>query len=196
MARSMGIPAIVNLWKATSRIPAGSDVLVDGYEGTLVLNPTSDTLFRYGEIQVRKDSIRRVFLSELSSPSETLDGQEVTLFANIESADDVDRIRESGARGIGLFRSEGLYLKSNEFPSEEEQYKEYAKVIHGMDGMPVIIRTLDLGGDKVLPKAMIGLEENNPFMGFRAIRFCLKHKEIFKVQLEHLHMGTLKLFIQ
>jgi phosphoenolpyruvate-protein phosphotransferase (PTS system enzyme I) len=186
MARSMGIPAIVNLSKATSRIPAGSQVLVDGYEGTLVVNPTTDTLFRYGEIQVRKDSIRRIFLSELEKPAETADGQEIILLANIEGAEDVARVSESGAEGIGLFRSEGLYLRSNDFPSEDEQFEEYVKVVRGMRGRPVIIRTLDLGGDKVLSKAMIGLEENNPFMGFRAIRFCLKHKEVFKVQLRAL----------
>lgn len=186
MARSMGIPAIVNLSKATSRIPAGSQVLVDGYEGTLVVNPTTDTLFRYGEIQVRKDSIRRIFLSELEKPAETADGQEIILLANIEGAEDVARVSESGAEGIGLFRSEGLYLRSNDFPSEDEQFDEYVKVVRGMRGRPVIIRTLDLGGDKVLSKAMIGLEENNPFMGFRAIRFCLKHKEVFKVQLRAL----------
>ena len=186
MARSMGIPAIVNLSKATSRIPAGSQVLVDGYEGTLVVNPTTDTLFRYGEIQVRKDSIRRIFLSELEKPAETADGQEIILLANIEGAKDVARVSESGAEGIGLFRSEGLYLRSNDFPSEDEQFEEYVKVVRGMEDRPVIIRTLDLGGDKVLSKAMIGLEENNPFMGFRAIRFCLKHKEVFKVQLRAL----------
>jgi len=186
MARSMGIPAIVNLSKATSRIPAGSQVLVDGYEGTLVVNPTTDTLFRYGEIQVRKDSIRRIFLSELEKPAETADGQEIILLANIEGAEDVARVSESGAEGIGLFRSEGLYLRSNDFPSEDEQFEEYVKVVRGMRSRPVIIRTLDLGGDKVLSKAMIGLEENNPFMGFRAIRFCLKHKEVFKVQLRAL----------
>jgi phosphotransferase system enzyme I (PtsI) len=186
MARSMGIPAIVNLSKATSRIPAGSQVLVDGYEGTLVVNPTTDTLFRYGEIQVRKDSIRRIFLSELEKPAETADGQEIILLANIEGAEDVARVSESGAEGIGLFRSEGLYLRSNDFPSEDEQFDEYVKVVRGMEGRPVIIRTLDLGGDKVLSKAMIGLGENNPFMGFRAIRFCLKHKEVFKVQLRAL----------
>jgi phosphotransferase system enzyme I (PtsI) len=186
MARSMGIPAIVNLAKATSRIPAGCQVLVDGYEGTLVVNPTTDTLFRYGEIQVHKDSIRRIFLSELEKPAETADGQEIILFANIEGAEDVARVSESGAEGIGLFRSEGLYLRSNDFPSEDEQFEEYVKVVRGMEGRPVIIRTLDLGGDKVLSKAMIGLGENNPFMGFRAIRFCLKHKEVFKVQLRAL----------
>jgi phosphotransferase system enzyme I (PtsI) len=186
MARSMGIPAIVNLAKATSRIPAGCQVLVDGYEGTLVVNPTTDTLFRYGEIQVHKDSIRRIFLSELEKPVETADGQEIILLANIEGAEDVARVSESGAEGIGLFRSEGLYLRSNDFPSEDEQFEEYVKVVRGMEGRPVIIRTLDLGGDKVLSKAMIGLGENNPFMGFRAIRFCLKHKEVFKVQLRAL----------
>ena len=186
MARSMGIPAIVNLSKATSRIPAGSQVLVDGYEGTLVVNPTTDTLFRYGEIQVRKDSIRRIFLSELEKPAETADGQEIILLANIEGAEDVARVSESGAEGIGLFRSEGLYLRSNDFPSEDEQFEEYVKVVRGMRSRPVIIRTLDLGGDKVLSKAMVGLGENNPFMGFRAIRFCLKNKDIFKTQLRAL----------
>ena len=186
MARSMGIPAIVNLAKATTRIPEGSQLLVDGYEGTLVVSPTSDTLFRYGELQNRKDSIRQKFLSELEKPAETADGQKIKLLANIEGAEDVGRVIESGAEGVGLFRSEGLYLRSNDFPSEEVQYAEYAAVVRGMAGRPVIIRTLDLGGDKVLPRTMSGVDENNPFMGFRAIRFCLKHKEVFKVQLRAL----------
>ncbi|MBT5380104.1 MAG: phosphoenolpyruvate--protein phosphotransferase, partial [Opitutae bacterium] len=186
MARSMGIPAIVNLSKATSRIPSGCQVLVDGYEGTLVVNPTTDTLFRYGEIQVHKDSIRRIFLSELEHPAQTTDGHAVELLANIEDSEDVTRVNESGAEGIGLFRSEGLYLRSNDFPSEDEQFEEYVKVVRGMESRPVIIRTLDLGGDKVLSKAMVGLGENNPFMGFRAIRFCLKNKDVFKTQLRAL----------
>lgn len=186
MARSMGIPAIVNLAKATTRIPEGSQLLVDGYEGTLVVSPTSDTLFRYGELQNRKDSIRQKFLSELEKPAETADGQKIKLLANIEGAEDVGRVLESGAEGVGLFRSEGLYLRSNDFPSEEVQYAEYSAVVRGMAGRPVIIRTLDLGGDKVLPRTMSGVDENNPFMGFRAIRFCLKHKEVFKVQLRAL----------
>ena len=186
MARSLGIPAIVNLSKATSRIPSGCQVLVDGYEGTLVVNPTTDTLFRYGEIQVHKDSIRRIFLSELEHPAQTTDGHAVELLANIEDSEDVTRVNESGAEGIGLFRSEGLYLRSNDFPSEDEQFEEYVKVVRGMESRPVIIRTLDLGGDKVLSKAMVGLGENNPFMGFRAIRFCLKNKDVFKTQLRAL----------
>ena len=186
MARSMGIPAIVNLSKATSRIPSGCQLLVDGYEGTLVVNPTTDTLFRYGEIQVHKDSIRRIFLSELEHPAQTTDGHAVELLANIEDSEDVTRVNESGAEGIGLFRSEGLYLRSNDFPSEDEQFEEYVKVVRGMESRPVIIRTLDLGGDKVLSKAMVGLGENNPFMGFRAIRFCLKNKDVFKTQLRAL----------
>lgn len=186
MARSMGIPAIVNLWKATTRIPAGCDLMVDGYEGTLVVAPTADTLFRYGEIRTRKDKIRQKFLTELEKPAETADGHKLTLRANIEGAEDVERVLEAGAMGVGLFRSEGLYLRSNDFPSEDEQYEEYVSVVRGVKKGPVIIRTLDLGGDKILPKAMTGIDENNPFMGFRAIRFCLKHKEIFKVQLRAL----------
>ncbi|MBT3467888.1 MAG: phosphoenolpyruvate--protein phosphotransferase, partial [Opitutae bacterium] len=140
MARSMGIPAIVNLSKATSRIPSGCQLLVDGYEGTLVVNPTTDTLFRYGEIQVHKDSIRRIFLSELDHPAQTTDGHAVELLANIEDSEDVTRVNESGAEGIGLFRSEGLYLRSNDFPSEDEQFEEYVKVVRGMESRPVIIR--------------------------------------------------------
>ena len=188
VARSMGIPAIVDVTRATQRIYPGETVLVDGYSGTMVLHPSKDTLFQYDQIQLHKDSIRQMFLADSDGNNVTLDGVPFILQANIENSDDLGRVREASAEGIGLFRSEALYLRSDDMPNEEEQFAEYKAVLKGMDGKEVTIRTLDLGGDKVFPKAMRQKQthEDNPFMGFRAIRFCLKHKDIFKVQLRAL----------
>jgi phosphotransferase system enzyme I (PtsI) len=188
VARSMGIPAIVDVQSATQRVHAGETLLVDGYSGALILHPNPDTLYQYNAIQLEKDSIRQIFLKESTGPNQTLDGKPFFLVANIESSADLPRVETSSAEGIGLFRSEALYLRSsNEMPTEDEQFEEYRTVVKGMNGMPVTIRTLDLGGDKVFPPSMRKAHvEDNPFMGFRAIRFCLKHQDIFKVQLRAL----------
>ena len=188
VARSMGIPAIVDVDRATQRIHPGELVLVDGYSGSLVIHPGKDTLFQYDEIQLHKDSIRQMFLADVEGENHTLDGIKFLLEANIESAGDLGRVKQASAEGIGLFRSEGLYLRTDDMPTEEEQYREYRAVLQGMEGQDVTIRTLDLGGDKVFPKAMRQQQtpEDNPFMGFRAIRFCLKHTDIFKDQLRAL----------
>jgi len=187
VARSMGIPAIVDVQTATQRIHAGEIVLVDGYTGTLIVHPTKDTLFQYDEIQLHKDSIRQIYLHDSKGENVTADGVKFCLDANIETSDDLGRVEEAVAEGIGLFRSEALYLRSDHMPTEEEQYQEYSIVLKNMGERAVTIRTLDLGGDKVFPETMRSDHvEENPFMGFRAIRFCLKHKDIFKVQLRAL----------
>lgn len=187
VARSMGIPAIVDVEAATQRIPAGEIVLVDGYSGSLILHPSKDTLFQYDEIQLHKDSIRQIYLEEFKGENVTADGVKFCLDANIETSDDLGRVDEAAAEGIGLFRSEALYLRSDQMPTEEEQYEEYSIVLKNMGDRAVTIRTLDLGGDKVFPAEMRSDHvEENPFMGFRAIRFCLKHTDIFKVQLRAL----------
>ena len=188
VARSMGIPAIVDVQNATQRIHSGETLLVDGYSGSLILYPNADTLFQYNEIQIHKDSIRQIYLKESKGENKTLDGRAFTLVANIETSGDLSRVEQATAEGIGLFRSEALYLRSNaEMPTEDEQFEEYRKVLKAMKGKAVTIRTLDLGGDKVFPPSMRKAHvEDNPFMGFRAIRFCLKHEDIFKVQLRAL----------
>ncbi|MCH2155546.1 MAG: phosphoenolpyruvate--protein phosphotransferase [Opitutales bacterium] len=185
MARSLGIPAVVGLHDATDQIDPGDDVIIDGYDGIVIIHPTAETLFKYGKLKDKRKSIVDTFSKTIPLPSQTADGREFILSANVESAQDIDLVNRNGARGIGLFRTEGIFLKSNSFPSEEEQYQDYRAVVEGAQGRMVTIRTLDLGGDKSL-KHGVGIHhihEENPFMGFRAIRFCLQYTNLFKEQL-------------
>lgn len=183
MARSIEVPAVVGLHGATQSIDPDDIVLVDGYDGTVVINPTEQTLFKYGRLQEEKDRLKRVFRTSINLPAATNDGVPLKLLANIEGLEDAERARSSGAAGVGLFRTEAIFLRGQGFPSEEEQYVEYRKVVESLSPMPVTIRTFDLGGDKVLFEGMLQAGEENPFMGFRAIRFCLKHIDLFKQQL-------------
>ena len=182
MARSIRIPAVVGLRDATRKIPAGADVLVDGYDGIVIINPTRQTLYRYGKIASARKRLDQVFAASLDEPSTTKDGHKVALMLNIESVADLQSEQSKKADGVGLFRTEALFLKHQTFPSEEIQYDEYVAVVKAMEGRPVTIRTLDLGGDKQFNQPS-GPREDNPFMGYRAIRFCLDHETIFKAQL-------------
>jgi phosphotransferase system enzyme I (PtsI) len=184
MARSMKLPAVVGAQNATHQIEHNDWVIVDGYDGVVVINPSQQTLFRYGKLQLKKKTLEKKILASAREPAETLDKRAIKLLANIDSVDDVDRARESGAEGVGLFRTEYLFLHEENAPTEEMQYAAYRKVAEFFGPQPVVIRTLDLGGDKPLKWANIaGEPESNPFMGFRAIRFCLEHEELFKDQL-------------
>lgn len=181
MARSLQVPAVVSMHDITSKIEADDYVLVDGYEGKVIVNPTQNTLYTYGQYQKDRQSLQRVFESALEAPSRTLDGQPVELFANIGGANDVEQCHKVHAEGVGLYRTESLFLGRSTYPSEEEQFDVYRQVVERMDGKPIIIRTLDLGGDKRM--ANFVNKEENPFMGLRAIRFCLENPDIFKDQL-------------
>ncbi len=184
VARSMRIPAVVGVRDLTSRVANGDRVLVDGYDGVVIVNPSDQTLFRYGRIQKEKKSFESVLLSVGRLPADTLDGVHVPLLANIEKVDEVAQAKEYQAEGVGLFRTEYLYLNSSRLPSEEEQFGIYRTVAEAFAPLQVVIRTLDLGGDKPM-EGMPGLNrhEANPFLGFRAIRLCLEHPEMFKEQL-------------
>lgn len=184
VARSMKIPAVVGVRDLTKRVQDGDWLIVDGYEGLAILHPTQATLFRYGKIQKEKSSFESRLLAANELPAETLDGVRVTLRANIEKADEVALVRQYRAEGVGLYRTEYLYLSSNHLPDEEHQYANYRAIVEGLAPAPVTIRTLDIGGDKPLPgnPELIG-PEANPFLGFRAIRMCLENPELFKVQL-------------
>jgi len=184
VARSLRIPAVVGVRDLTARISSGDRVLVDGYEGVVIVNPTEQTLFRYGRIQTEKKSFESRLQAASRLPSETLDGVHVTLLANLEKVEENGSARDSQAEGVGLFRTEYLYLNSHGLPSEEEQFAIYRAVVAAFAPNPVVIRTLDLGGDKPL-EGVPGLthHETNPFLGFRAIRLCLEHPELFKEQL-------------
>ena len=184
VARSMKIPSVVGLRNLTTRVNDGDWAIVDGYDGLVILNPTESTLFRYGKIQERKKSFEARLMEVNRQPAVTLDGLTVTLQANIERADEVAKAKSFFADGIGLYRTEFLFLNSSRVPPEQEQFLAYKAVIEEMAPKAVVVRTLDLGGDKPLAgKADLFPKENNPFMGFRAIRFCLEHQDIFKDQL-------------
>ncbi|MFZ9683271.1 MAG: phosphoenolpyruvate--protein phosphotransferase, partial [Cephaloticoccus sp.] len=184
VARSLKVPAIVGMRDLTQRVRNGDWMIVDGYEGIVILNPTDSTLFRYGKIQEQKRSLEQQLLEANREPAVTLDGTKVALMANIEKVDEIRLVQDYNAEGVGLFRTEYLFLDSSRIPSEAEQTLAYQQVASALAPNPVIIRTLDLGGDKPMTgNPHLFPKENNPFMGFRAIRFCLEHTDIFKDQL-------------
>lgn len=184
VARSMRIPAVVGLRDLTAKVRAGDSVLVDGYEGLVILNPTESTLFRYGQIQRQKRNQEQKLLDANRKAAVTLDGYELPLRANIEKVEESALVKDYHADGVGLFRTEFLYLAAPSIPTEEEQYEAYRSLAAALAPAPVTIRTLDLGGDKpIASQAHLFPKENNPFLGYRAIRFCLDHSDIFKAQL-------------
>ena len=191
VARSMKIPSVVGVRNLTQRVQNGDWAIVDGYDGLVILNPTESTLFRYGKIQERKKSFEARLLEVNRQPCVTLDGVAVQLMANIEKSEEVTKAKAYFADGIGLYRTEFLFLNTSRIPSEQEQFLAYKAVAEAMAPQVVTIRTLDLGGDKpMVGKADLFPKENNPFMGFRAIRFCLEHTDIFKEQLRAILMAS------
>ena len=184
VARSMKVPAVVGVRDLTKQIQPGDWVLVDGYEGIVILNPTQQTLFRYGQIQLQKKGFEQRLMEANRRPAVTLDGVTVTLRANIEKVDETALVTDYHADGVGLYRTEFLYLNAGHIPSEQDQYLAYKAVAEALAPAPVVIRTLDLGGDKPMAgHAHLFPKEDNPFLGYRAIRFCLDHPDIFKDQL-------------
>ncbi|MBI3886779.1 MAG: phosphoenolpyruvate--protein phosphotransferase [Opitutae bacterium] len=184
VARSMKIPAVVGVNDLTTRVKDGDWILVDGYEGVVIVNPSAATMFRYGRIQSEKKTFETQLMAVNELPAETLDGVTVKLRANIERPEEVALVKQYRAAGVGLYRTEFLFLNSHVVPTEEQQYAAYRTIVEGLAPEPVTIRTLDLGGDKPMPgnPHLIG-PEANPFLGFRAIRMCLEHPEMFKDQL-------------
>lgn len=182
MARALGIPAIVGLEGITGRLESGCTILMDGYSGKIFLNPSPSTRAAYQVLAEQKEDVEEGLESLRDAAPVTRDGRRITLAANIEIPGELEEVAESGAEGIGLYRTEFLYFNRTEPPDEEEQYAAYRDVAEKMAPHPVIIRTLDIGGDKPAECLDLGHEEN-PFLGCRAIRFCLTHPEIFKTQL-------------
>ena len=178
MSRSLKIPAVVGLHNATHRIKASDYLLIDGYEGMVYINPSSETIQAYEDKAYEKRAIEKTYEKELIEETVTLDKLRVHLTVNIEGSDDLQSSLLEFCDGIGLFRTESIYLKENGMPSEEEQYKEYASVVDRAKGKPVVIRTLDIGGDKLIH----GVHDDS-FLGLRAIRFCLENLSVFKTQL-------------
>jgi phosphoenolpyruvate-protein phosphotransferase (PTS system enzyme I) len=183
MARSLNIPAVVGLHDITEKLETGQEVLIDGTNGWLIVDPTPETLAYYSEIESRRIMVADQLKELRETSSTTRDGRHIVLSANIELPDDVDAVAANGAEGIGLYRTEFLYLNRNTLPTEDEQYETYRKVAERVRPDPLIIRTFDLGGDKLAPGTVGISDELNPFLGWRAIRFCLENIDIFKTQL-------------
>src|SRR5438309_204021 len=183
MARSLAIPAIVGLHDVSEKLETGQNVLIDGTNGVLIVDPKPETLAQYEEIESRRAQVAAQLKELRETISTTRDGRHIVLSANIELPGDVDSVAANGAEGIGLYRTEFLYLNRATLPTEDEQYETYRKVAERVSPDPLIIRTFDLGGDKLAPGAADVGDELNPFLGWRAIRFCLENIDIFKTQL-------------
>ncbi len=182
MARSLQIPAVVGLGDASRQLRTDQHVLLDGFNGLLILNPTEQTLFEYGQLIKRQVSLEAKLKDTLDKAAITLDGRAVVLSANIELPEEVDQVKACGAEGVGLYRTEYLFIQRSQFPTEEEQYQAYRRVAAALKPKPVIIRTLDIGGDKFASHLALA-PEINPSLGWRAIRFCLQEREVFRAQM-------------
>ena len=181
IARSLGLPAVVGLRGICGAIHTGAALLIDGYNGILIINPTAETLAEYDILAAEKNSAAKRLEEIRDSKPETSDGREITLSANIEFEHEVSIARENGAQGIGLYRTEFFYMHDGEMPSEEHQAENYSRVARGIEPDGVIIRTVDIGGDK-LPEG-VAEPEANPFLGWRGVRLTLARVEMFKTQL-------------
>jgi phosphotransferase system enzyme I (PtsI) len=182
LSRSLGIPAVVGSERATFLINGGDLLVIDGETGEVVINPTEEVSQSFAERKRRIRSIERDVLKYAALPAETRDGVRIRLQANIEMVEEIPSVKMHGGEGVGLFRTEILYLNRSDLPTEEEQCQTYRKLAEGIAPASATIRTLDIGGDKFLPNYSAG-NEMNPAMGLRAIRFSIKEVEIFRIQL-------------
>ncbi|MBX9972186.1 phosphoenolpyruvate--protein phosphotransferase [Cytobacillus firmus] len=185
MARSMEIPAVVGTKESTKQIKNGDLVIVDGLKGLVHINPTPEAVAEYKEEHRKFEAQKAEWAKLVNEKSVTADGHHVELAANIGTPKDLKGVVENGGEGIGLYRTEFLYMGRDQLPTEEEQFESYKAVLEGMSGKPVVVRTLDIGGDKELPYLNLP-KEMNPFLGFRAIRLCLEEQEMFRTQLRAL----------
>ncbi len=182
MARALELPAVVGLHDITERVSSGDNILIDGNKGVLIINPSQEQLLRYGQVAAARRSIEAGLTGLQNEPAVTKDGHEIVLSANAEGPEDVDAVLQYGAHGIGLLRSEFLHLAQKTVMTEEDQTHAYTQIAQRIAPAPLIIRTLDLGGDKFFPELRTQAEVN-PFLGCRSIRLSLKHPEYFKQQL-------------
>jgi phosphoenolpyruvate-protein phosphotransferase (PTS system enzyme I) len=185
MARSMEIPAVVGTKSITSSVENGDMVIVDGLNGEVHINPTPEVIEEYKKEHARYEEQKAEWAKLVDEPTVSKDGHHVELAANIGTPKDLEGVKNNGGEGVGLYRTEFLYMGRDELPTEEEQYEAYKAVLEGMEGKPVVVRTLDIGGDKELPYLNLP-KEMNPFLGYRAIRLCLDEQEIFRTQLRAL----------
>ena len=184
LARSLGIPALVGAPDEIEEIPSETTVIIDGYEGVLIVDPDPETIEKYERKREAKIRILEEALRHSKRPAITKDGHRVETYVNIgsDSKEDIEEALKCGAEGVGLLRTEFIYLNMDKMPDEETQYEKYSNVAKGFAGRPVILRTLDIGGDKQLPYLELPYEMN-PFLGVRGLRLCLKNPDLFKSQL-------------
>jgi phosphoenolpyruvate-protein phosphotransferase (PTS system enzyme I) len=196
MARSMEIPAVVGTKEVTSTIKNGDLVIVDGLNGEVHINPTQEVVEHYKKEHEQYEKQKAEWAKLVNEKTVSADGTHVELAANIGTPKDLEGVVNNGGEGVGLYRTEFLYMGRNELPSEEEQFEAYKAVLEGMGDKPVVVRTLDIGGDKELPYLDLP-KEMNPFLGYRAIRLCLDEQSIFRTQLRALlrasSFGNLKI---
>ncbi len=185
MARTLRIPAVVGSENVTSSVKSGDMVIVDGLHGNIIVDPSQAEIDEYQKKATAFEKERAEWAKLVDAPSASKDGKHFEIAANIGTPDDVADAVKQGADGVGLFRSEFLYMSSDHLPTEDEQFEAYKKAVVGMKGKPVVVRTLDIGGDKPLDYLPLP-EEMNPFLGYRAIRICLHRPDIFKTQLRAL----------
>lgn len=183
LSRSLGIPCIVGIPEVADKVSTGDMLLVDGYNGMLVINPSERTLSHYTELESAQKEVEALYATSLPYPSVTPDGRAFSMEINISSPDDITDFAMNCCDGVGLFRTENFFMSFGTFPDEETQFRQYRDAALAARGKPVVIRTLDLGGDKNLSLMKSVNKEENPFMGYRAIRFCLDHKDTFLMQL-------------
>ncbi len=185
MARSLEIPAVVGTKEVTAKVESGVTVIIDGLDGEVIVDPTEEVIRQYEEKKAQFEEQKREWAKLKNEPTVTKDGHHVELVANIGTPNDVEGVINNGGEGVGLYRTEFLYMGRTNFPTEEEQFEAYKAVLEGLKGKPIVVRTLDIGGDKELPYLDMP-HEMNPFLGYRAIRLCLDRKEIFRTQLRAL----------
>ena len=190
MARTLEIAAVVGLNDITKKVKDGDYIVFNGDTGEVIVNPDEEIIAKYASLKSEFEEYRKSLELLKGKASTTTDGRHVELAGNIGSPNDVDGLIKNDAEGVGLYRTEFLYMdKEDAFPTEEEQYEAYKAVLEGMDNKPIVIRTLDIGGDKELPYFEME-PEMNPFLGYRAIRLCLDKKDIFKTQLRALYRAS------
>ena len=199
-AQSMGIPAVVGLSDISRQLNSGDTIIVDGEQGMVIISPTAEIIEKY---KLRKEELHKqehFFLRLKGLPATTRDGHKISLMCNVDSAEDAVELANIKSEGVGLFRTEFLYMNRESVPTEEEQIKFYSAVVNAVPHLPVIIRTADIGGDRATQLGIKGLkDERNPFMGFRGIRLFIKYPELLKTQLKAIYKanagGNIKIMI-
>lgn len=191
LARALQIPAVVGVDGLAGQVEDGVTLVIDGYHGSVISGPDDETLEHFRGEQEQLEEVTQNLFARKDLPAETTDGYRIVLSSNIGLPGELENVFASGSEGIGLYRTEYLYLIKNTFPTEEEQFKEYKHIAESVAPDPVIFRTFDLGGDKVSASMEVdGVQESNPFLGYRAIRICLDNPQLFKTQLRAIYRAS------